>query len=49
MNNGATLVVDSGEAYVRAAEARGNDKNIAVLLRYFHGLPLDHVTSPSPR
>jgi len=22
---------------------KGNDRNIAVLLRYFHGLPLDHV------
>jgi hypothetical protein len=22
---------------------KGNDRNIAVLLRYFHGLPLDYV------
>ncbi len=28
---------------------KGNDKNIAVLLRYFHGLPLDYIAPPSPR
>ena len=27
----------------------GNDKNIAVLLRYFHGLPLDYIDPTSPR
>lgn len=25
---------------------KGNDKNIAVLLRFFHGLPLDYVGAP---
>jgi hypothetical protein len=28
---------------------RGNDKNIAVLLRYFHGLPFDYVEPHSSR
>ena len=28
---------------------KGNDKNIAVLLRYFHGLPLDFIDSTNPK